>query len=362
MSEAGTRLVNGAFTGKLDSDYTSFWSSSDDSSSSSSSTSSSSSSDASTTGGSDTASRIWDYMAKKGYSKAAIAGTLGNMEQEMGSDMDYGIYEHGGGTGGGIIQWTPWYDKIGKYSQEKRGDKTAWRKDLDLQLDYLAGDGDYMGKNFKSYSINSGYPSTPYVTLDEFKKSTNYKDATVQFESAIERAGIPAMENRLKFAKKWYDKFGNNVVNASSRGVSAATNAITGGKGSGITKLKPVPITGGRGSDDETNSVISNNNPIKYNTQTSTTTTTTSKKYKNYNTNNIDPSVIQTIIDILTNIATNTQASSNKLDYLKNIDGSTTNIINGNNGSSKSSTGGSYSSGQSRNSRIASLIAAGFQN
>ena len=362
MSEAGTRLVNGAFTGKLDSDYTSFWSSSDDSSSSSSSTSSSSSSDASTTGGSDTASRIWDYMAKKGYSKAAIAGTLGNMEQEMGSDMDYGIYEHGGGTGGGIIQWTPWYDKIGKYSQEKRGDKTAWRKDLDLQLDYLAGDGDYMGKNFKSYSINSGYPSTPYVTLDEFKKSTNYKDATVQFESAIERAGIPAMENRLKFAKKWYDKFGNNVVNASSRGVSAATNAITGGKGSGITKLKPVPITGERGSGDETNSVISNNNPIRYNTQTSTTTTTTSKKYKNYNTNNIDPSVIQTIIDILTNIATNTQASSNKLDYLKNIDGSTTNIINGNNGSSKSSTGGSYSSGQSRNSRIASLIAAGFQN
>lgn len=362
MNEAGTRLVNGAFTGKLDSDYTSFWSSSDDSSSSSSSTSSSSSSDASTTGGSDTASRIWDYMAKKGYSKAAIAGILGNMEQEMGSDMDYGIYEHGGGTGGGIIQWTPWYDKIGKYSQEKRGDKTAWRKDLDLQLDYLAGDGDYMGKNFKSYSINSGYPSTPYVTLDEFKKSTNYKDATVQFESAIERAGIPAMENRIKFAKKWYDKFGNNVVNASSIGVSAATNAITGGKGSGITKLKPVPITGGRGSGDETNSVISNNNPIRYNTQTSTTTTTTSKKYKNYNTNNIDPSVIQTIIDILTNIATNTQASSNKLDYLKNIDGSTTNIINGNNGSSKSSTGGSYSSGQSRNSRIASLIAAGFQN
>ena len=360
MSEAGSRLVNGAFTGKLDSDYTSFWSSSDDSSSSSSSTSSSSSSDASTTGGSDTASRIWDYMAKKGYSKAAIAGTLGNMEQEMGSDMDYGIYEHGGGTGGGIIQWTPWYDKIGKYSQEKRGDKTAWRKDLDLQLDYLAGDGDYMGKNFKSYSINSGYPSTPYVTLDEFKKSTNYKDATVQFESAIERAGIPAMENRLKFAKKWYDKFGNNVVNASSRGISAVTNAITGGKGSGITKLNPVPITGGRGSGDETNSVISNNNPISYNTQTTTTSTT--KKYKKYNTNNFDPSMIQTMIDILTEIATNTQASSNKLDYLKNIDGSTTNIISGNNGSTKTTSGGGYSSGQSRNSKIASLIAAGFQN
>ena len=76
--------------------------------------------------------------------------------------------------------------------------------------------------------------------------------------------------------------------------------------------------------------------------------------------------LLNTIIYVLSDIAGNTSNASDKLDLLKNLNGSTTNIITNNGSGVPANTSGlqniinNANGGPSRNSRLASKIAQGF--
>lgn len=208
------------------------------SSSSSSASTSSGSTDASVVKGTDARSITWNYLAKQGFSKAAIAGTMGNMEGEVAknynknifpgdnnyvstAEWEYGQYKSDDNVydnGGGIIQWTPWKEKIGKYSKEKYGDIHAWTKSLPMQLEYLLSYIPGVIGNGSAYSLTGAGLSRNLVSsLDEFKKMTDVEQATRQWQAGVERPlNSVAHTDRRIGAAKWYYKNMENIKKAAS--------------------------------------------------------------------------------------------------------------------------------------------------
>lgn len=209
------------------------------SSSSESDSDSTSSSDASVVNGTDARSITWNYLAKQGFSKAAIAGTMGNMEGEVAknynknifpgdnyyvsnAEWEYGQYKSDDNVydnGGGIIQWTPWKEKIGKYSKEKYGDIHAWTKSLPMQLEYLLS---YIPSSIgtgSAYSLaGAGLTKNLVSNLDEFKKMTDVEKATRQWQAGVERPrNDVAHTDRRIGAAKWYYKNMENVKKKAAK-------------------------------------------------------------------------------------------------------------------------------------------------
>ena len=207
-------------------------------SSSSSASTSSGSADASVVKGTDARSITWNYLAKQGFSKAAIAGTMGNMEGEVAknynknifpgdnnfvstAEWEYGQYKSDDNVydnGGGIIQWTPWKEKIGKYSKEKYGDIHAWTKSLPMQLEYLLSYIPGVIGNGSAYSLTgAGLSKNLVSSLDEFKKMTDVEQATRQWQAGVERPlNSVAHTDRRIGAAKWYYKNMENIKKAAS--------------------------------------------------------------------------------------------------------------------------------------------------
>ena len=382
MGEAGNRLINGMFTGKLDTDYSSFLAgtSSDESGSSSGSS-------GTTVDGNDARSITWNYLTKNGFSKAATAGTMGNMEGEVAKDYknnsfpgdnkyvstaewEYGQYKSDDDVydnGGGIIQWTPWKSKIGAYSKEKRGDIHAWTTDLPLQLEYLMS---YIQKdigNGNDYSLRGAGLSKNLVSnLEEFKKMTDVEQATRQWQAGVERPdnSVAHTDRRIGAAKWYYD----NMESVKTGG----------GSGSGARISKPKYgkpwIQGGGGRGDGSSSTYSTPS-INYDNFGTQTDNAVNNYKQTISTVKIDDTsakdeLLLKAVEILADIATNTGVASSKLDILKslgqkvnqntfiNAGGNTTNNVTTTNGSGSSELG-LTDKGESRNAVLARRIASG---
>jgi hypothetical protein len=384
MGEAGNRLINGMFTGKFDTDYSSYLAgtSSDESGSSDSSGSS-----GTTVDGSDARSITWNYLTKNGFSKAATAGTMGNMEGEVAKDYnnnsfpgdnkyvstaewEYGQYKSDDDVydnGGGIIQWTPWKTKIGAYSKEKRGDIHAWTTDLPLQLEYLMSYiGDAIGSG-SDYSLSGAGLSKNLVSnLEEFKKMTDVEQATRQWQAGVERPdnSVAHTDRRIGAAKWYYD----NMESVKTGG----------GSGSGARISKPKYgkpwVQGGGGRGDGSSSTYSTPS-IDYDNFGTQTDNAINNYKQTISTVKIDDTsakdeLLLKAVEILADIATNTGVASSKLDMLKslgqkvnqntfiNAGGNTTNNVTTTNGSG--SSGPSLTDkGESRNAVLARRIASG---
>ena len=144
----------------------------------------------------------WRYLRDLGYSKQSTAGIMGNMQQESGVDPTV-IQGGGRGPAAGIVQWENYTRKSARWKSmsdyaSSRGKQ--WT-DLQSQLNWL--DLEMKGKDPTTLTILKqkvgGY--------DSFKKLTDINKATLVFEQAFERAGVPAMSNRYKAAKGFYDKY-----------------------------------------------------------------------------------------------------------------------------------------------------------
>lgn len=135
---------------------------------------------------------IWNYLGSRGWSVNAVAGMLGNMQTE--STINPGLHERGGGSGFGLVQWTPKYKLTDWTSSKGYADS-----DIDGQLERLIWEKD---NNIQYYKRMYKY------TFKEFSVSTDdpYTLACA-FVLDYERPdyqGQAQLDKRGKNAEKWY--------------------------------------------------------------------------------------------------------------------------------------------------------------
>lgn len=203
-------------------------------SSSSSSTSGGTSSNGYTTSsGSDNKSRVWNFLKQKGLSDAAVAGIMGNMNQESRFDPTASEHKNSGrdGSGGyGLIQWTgPRRKALFDAAQEQGKDVN----DIDFQLNFLWDEVFKEGTYYR-----------PKLDAVNFMNETDPANAAYQFHKIVEgSADTPAMieKNRINPAKEYYAEYkgtttgtstvtGSTNVNTGSGSVIGGTSSILGGQ------------------------------------------------------------------------------------------------------------------------------------
>ena len=171
---------------------------------------------------SDTAQAVWTFFTGKGFTKECTAGIMGNLQQESG--MDPTRYQSGGGKGRGICQWSYGEDRFKNLEAHAASKGKDW-KDLQSQLEFL--DMELQGKDATTLKYLKKYVGG----YEEFKKLTDVRKACKVFEDSFERAGIPAMEKRYKYAEEFYSKFSGGTSNANARSVVNSAALVIEGDG-----------------------------------------------------------------------------------------------------------------------------------
>lgn len=148
---------------------------------------------------------LWSYLLANGYSKAAAAGILGNVQGEVGPSMNPDT-EQIDGPAYGWVQWDgSAYPLVGAPTWNGReyiqrliaaaGIKQDYRTSLaQAQLiNWCMFNGQWLGQ------VNP-------LTVDEFKVVSSPKTAAYAFELNFERPAA-AHPERQNYAQAWYDKF-----------------------------------------------------------------------------------------------------------------------------------------------------------
>lgn len=189
------------------------------------------------------AEQIYEFVMShvEGATPEGVCGMLGNFQQE--SSLNPKSIEVGTGAGHGLAQWTAGrWTNLQNFAKEHN---KSW-DDLGLQLEYLLSE--------LKGSEKAGVKSL---------KLTNVEEATLDWERTFERAGVPAVQNRVKFAQHWYSKFkGKQVDKAQSDDLITSTGDATeetlacGGDddytGSGGEWVSPVKnYTGGHNDEQD---------------------------------------------------------------------------------------------------------------
>lgn len=157
-----------------------------------------------------------------------LCGMLGNFEQESHLNPEAIERIHDPLSGHGIAQWTADRTTNLKNFASEKGKEWS---DLGLQLEYLIKE------------LN-GAESKGVGAL----KLTDVEEATGQWQVLFERAGIPAMGNRLAYANAWYAKFGTNDPVASG----SLSTAAEGQKKENAANCSTTSSSGGNGDIVET--------------------------------------------------------------------------------------------------------------
>ena len=169
---------------------------------------------------------IWNYFKKQGFTDAAVAGIMGNLEAESGfrpnnlenaaekksgytdaeftkavdngsisrsqfiKSTKFGVYSNGS-YGYGLAQWTYSTRKAGLYDFAKS--KGVSIANLQMQLDYIMKE------------IKSSYKSL----ISYLSKETNVADACLKFHNVYEGSADTAsrLSGRIKKAEAIYNKY-----------------------------------------------------------------------------------------------------------------------------------------------------------
>lgn len=150
------------------------------------------------------------FLDNKPMTKEQAAGVIGNMMRESGltPSMPQGGFDgptagwvardapnsaligKGGGKGVGLIQWDGFRrDDLAKLAESKG---KHWY-DYDLQLEFVVQEL----KGAEGANLAAAF-NKPGLTVEEYTKI---------WEEKYERAGVPAIEERIKFAKDFYTNF-----------------------------------------------------------------------------------------------------------------------------------------------------------
>lgn len=162
------------------------------------------------------ANYIFKYLSEKGWSKEAICGLFGNIEQE--GNFNPGTWEvkkNGYGPGYGLVQWTP-ASKFFKHANlteeiaKNLADKDP-KKLMDLQLDFLIWS---CKKNTPSdkreWFPTQSFGSPKKISFEDFTKSNQSpKILALVFHGSYERSKDTKemQKEREESAIKWYNYF-----------------------------------------------------------------------------------------------------------------------------------------------------------
>ncbi|QIA28694.1 DNA transfer protein [Phage f2b1] len=148
--------------------------------------------------GNSNAEKAWNFFAGKGMSAGAIAGILGNLQQESQIDPT--------APNGGLAQWLgPRREALNNYAKQSGGDVNS----METQL------------NFLWKELESGQ----FGSIDELNK-LNPTEAAKYFEEHFEKAGKPMMEKRINYANQWYNQYGSGGTPQmkTNAGTSSSSN------------------------------------------------------------------------------------------------------------------------------------------
>ena len=343
IGEVGKRAINGALTGNFDTDYSSYW----NPQTVSSDTSTGTVSDALTSGGQYPKYNL-SPSVKEFASRLIVQETGGSdivaARQEASQIANLNeVTKHRSNTSDDLYKTMT----CGWYANHGHSKRSATSVSNQAVEDVL---------------INGHRTLPRYVT----EHDTFPLDIRNAKDRASYRVGDP-VSNRYGSNYKFYTFFGKNRKGDISGYFQKDYDKYKGdqpwGGGSG-NGVKPYFLPKGGGYGVNYNSATSLNNT------SNTTQYRSASKASNYvNQVNSQSSVNQllnTIIYVLSDIAGNTSNASDKLDLLKNLNGSTTNIITNNGSGVPANTSGlqniinNANGGPSRNSRLASKIAQGF--
>lgn len=160
---------------------------------------------------------ILRYLKKKGFTKNAICGILGNMNSE--STINPAVWQSLNDMylGYGLVQWDDgklfidWAKKEGVISAAtaEAVNSLAYsnpKKLMDAELDYLIVSMNTVGNWFKPDNNQSKYGTSETLTASQFKVSNKSADILARiFCGHYERPGVPKISERVANAKKWYN-------------------------------------------------------------------------------------------------------------------------------------------------------------
>jgi hypothetical protein len=131
-------------------------------------------------------------MSDFSFTKIQAAGILGNLGHETGGFKEFQeLKPVGGGQGGfGWAQWTG----------IKPGPPPGRRKAF---MDFCAANGVAPISDEGNYGfLKHELETTEKATVPALKAETTLEGATAVFEATFERAGVAALNSRIKFAHK----------------------------------------------------------------------------------------------------------------------------------------------------------------
>ena len=131
-------------------------------------------------------------MSDFGFTKVQAAGILGNLGQETGGFKEFQeVNPVGGGQGGfGWAQWTGM--KVGPPPGRRRA-----------FMDFCTANGVAPTSDEGNYGfLKHEMETTEKATVTALKAESTLEGATAAFEANFERAGVVALNSRIKFAHK----------------------------------------------------------------------------------------------------------------------------------------------------------------
>lgn len=169
--------------------------------------------------GNDNIEKIWNFFMSKGLTAEQTAGAIGNIMRESGGypqrkqgrpeSENYPDPNSAGGSGWGLIQWTPG----GKVLDiAKRANITGPISELSTQLELVW------------WHLNNETATGKKNFINEFKQTKTVEEAVKSWEYGMEGAGDKAIPNRIMHANTAYAKYSKNPVTADG-GTTTGTSA-----------------------------------------------------------------------------------------------------------------------------------------
>lgn len=148
---------------------------------------------------------LWSYLLANGYSKAAAAGILGNVQGEVGPNMNPDT-EQNSGPGYGWVQWDgSAYPLVGAPTWNGREYVQRLIAAAGIKQDYRTSLAQAQLINWCMFNGQWLGQVSP-LSVDEFKVVSSPKTAAYAFELNFERPAA-AHPERQTYAQTWYDKF-----------------------------------------------------------------------------------------------------------------------------------------------------------
>ena len=126
---------------------------------------------------------VYDYFKNKGLNDKAIAGVMGNIQQESGfnttaTNSSSGAY--------GLFQWLgSRKTALHQFAQQNNGSAS----DIDTQLDFMW------------YELETSEKKTKNALFSDYASASDY---ATKFEKLFERSGGSALSNRQNYAENFY--------------------------------------------------------------------------------------------------------------------------------------------------------------